>query len=133
MAEYPEVYPAESISVSTPRVSSKMEVVEEIVVHKEDMMLPKSAVWEAKQSFRERSDEWFLLLDVVAKETAYVSPGTNCHQMSLLLDQKCFTVETAFKCLSLPLAEIHNFLYIYIDLAQHTLIFIYFFYISCCH
>lgn len=84
-AEYPEVYPAESIPVVTPRVSSKMEaVIEEIVVQKEDMRLPKSAVWEVKQSFRERSDDWFLLLDVVAKETAYVSPGTNCHQMSLL-------------------------------------------------
>lgn len=83
-AEYPEVYPAESIPVVTPRVSSKMEaVVEEIVVQKDDMRLPKSAVWEVKQSFRERSDDWFLLLDVVAKETAYVSPGTNC-QMSLL-------------------------------------------------
>lgn len=84
-AEYPEVYPPESILVVTPRVPSKKElVVEETVVQKEDMMLPKSAVREVKQSFRERSDDWFLLLDVVAKETAYVSPGTNCHQMSLL-------------------------------------------------
>lgn len=84
MAEHPEVYPAESISVSTPRVSSKMEVVEEIVVQEEDKMLPKSAVQEVKQPFRERSDDWFLSLDVVAKETVYVSPGTNCPQISLL-------------------------------------------------
>lgn len=84
MAEYPEVYPAESIPGSTTRVSSKMEVfVEESVVQKEDVVLPKSAVCEMKQPFRERSDDWFLLLDVVAKETVYVSPGTNCHQVSL--------------------------------------------------
>lgn len=37
---------------------------------------------EVKQSFRERSDDRFLLLDAVAKETAYVSPGTNCHQLT---------------------------------------------------
>lgn len=102
MAEYPEVYPAESIPVVTPRVSSEMElVVEEIVLQKEDTVLPESPVRELKQSFRERSDDWFLLLDVVAKETAYVSPGTNCHHV-FTCDHKCFTVETGLKCLSLP-------------------------------
>lgn len=81
-AEYAEVYPAESVPVVTPRVPSERElVVEEIVVQKEDTMLPKPAFQEVKQPFRERSDDWFLLLDV-SKETAYVSPGTNCHLMS---------------------------------------------------
>lgn len=81
MAESSEVYPAESLSVVTPGVSSEMAVVQEIVVQKEEEMLPKSAVQEVKQSFRETSDDWLLLLDIVAK--AYVSPGTNCPHMPL--------------------------------------------------
>lgn len=82
MVEYPEVYPAESIPVVTPTSSEVEVVVEETVVQKEDMVPPKSAAQEVKQSFRERSDDWFLLLAAVAKVTAYVSPGTNFLQMS---------------------------------------------------
>lgn len=85
MAEYPEVYPGESIPVVTQRVSSTMEVVvEEIVAEKTDMMLPKSAVQEVKQSFRERSDDWFVFFDGVSREKAYIPPGTCFHQISLL-------------------------------------------------
>lgn len=81
MAEYPEVYPDESIPVVTQTVSSMMEVVEDIVAQKTNMMLPKSAVQEAKQSFRERSDDWFVFLDAVSRETAYTPPGTYFHQI----------------------------------------------------
>lgn len=76
MAEYAEVYPGESIPVVTQSVPSMMEVVtEEMVAQKKDTVCPKAAVQEVKQSFRERSDDWFLLLDVVPRETAYVPPG----------------------------------------------------------
>lgn len=85
MAEYPEVYPGESIPVVTQRVSSTTEVVvEDIVAEKTNIMLPKSAVQEAKQSFRERSDDWFVFLDAVSRKTAYIPPGTYFHQISLL-------------------------------------------------
>lgn len=84
MTASPEVNPGESIPVVTQRESSKMEVVvEAIVVQKEDAKLPKSAVQELKQSFRERKDDWFLLLDVVPREKAYVPPGIPWQQMSL--------------------------------------------------
>lgn len=46
----------------------------------EEIKIIDAAV-EVKQSFKKRSDDWFLLLDDVAKETAYISPGTNCHQL----------------------------------------------------
>lgn len=83
MADYAEVYPAESIPVEAQSVPSVLEVVvEEMVVQKKDTVRPESAVkQEVKQSFRERSDDWFLLLDVVSRETAYVPPGICFHQL----------------------------------------------------
>ncbi|XP_070821751.1 uncharacterized protein [Chaetodon trifascialis] len=75
VAEYVQVYPEESISTIT--VESRMKVaVEETVVLKEDRMLPKQIIPEQKisQAVSERDDEWFLLLDVVPSETAYVPP-----------------------------------------------------------
>lgn len=84
MAEYPAASSGESIPVVTQSVLSKMEVVvEEVVVQKGEMIIPKSADQEVKQSFSERSDDWFLLWDNVLKETAYVAPGIHC-LMSLL-------------------------------------------------
>lgn len=83
MADYAEVYPAESIPLVAQSVSPMLEVVvEEMVVQRKDS--PKSAVQEVKQSFRERSNDWFLLLDVVSRETAYVPPGICFHQLPLL-------------------------------------------------
>lgn len=82
MADYAEVYPAESIPVVAQSVLEV--VVEEMVVQKKDTVRPESAVQEVKQSFKERSDDWFLLLDVVSRETAYVPPGICFHQLPLL-------------------------------------------------
>lgn len=80
MADYAEVYPVVAQSVS-PMLEV---VVEEMVVQREDTVHPKSAVQEVKQSFRERGDDWFLLWDVVSRETAYVPPGICFHQLPLL-------------------------------------------------
>lgn len=85
MADYAEAYPGESIPVVAQSVSSMLEVVvEEMVVQKKETTHPMSAAQEVKRSFKERSDEWFLLLDVVSIETAYVPPGIRFHQLSLL-------------------------------------------------
>lgn len=82
VAEYVPVYPEESISTvaETITVESRVEVVvDETAVQKEDRMPPKQVIPEQKisQPVRERDDEWFLLLDVVPRETAYVPPGTH--------------------------------------------------------
>uniref|UniRef100_A0A674P235 Protein 4.1 n=1 Tax=Takifugu rubripes TaxID=31033 RepID=A0A674P235_TAKRU len=75
MADYAEADPGESIPVVAQSVSPMLEVVvEEMVVQEKDPVRPKSAVQEVKRSFRERSDDWSLLLDVVSRETAYVPP-----------------------------------------------------------
>ncbi|XP_041798225.1 uncharacterized protein LOC121610272 isoform X2 [Chelmon rostratus] len=79
VAEYVPVYPEESISTvaETITVESRVEVVvDETAVQKEDRMPPKQVIPEQKisQPVRERDDEWFLLLDVVPRETAYVPP-----------------------------------------------------------
>ncbi|KAI3360936.1 hypothetical protein L3Q82_013144, partial [Scortum barcoo] len=78
MAEYVQVYPEERISTVTETVTvvSRKEIaVEQIVVHKEDKKLPERIITEQKpfQPVR-RIDDWFLLLDVVPRETAYVPP-----------------------------------------------------------
>ncbi|XP_078109293.1 uncharacterized protein LOC144519766 isoform X4 [Sander vitreus] len=72
MVEYVQVYPEESVSTvaETITVESRKEaVVEEIVVQKEDRGQQK-----VSQPVRERDDDWFLLLDVVPRETSYVPP-----------------------------------------------------------
>lgn len=80
MAEYVQVYLEERVSTvaETITVSRKEVVVQETVVQKEDKMLSKQMFPEQKisQPVRERDDDWFLLLDVVPRETAYVPPGT---------------------------------------------------------
>lgn len=89
VAKYAQVYPEDSIStvVETIPLESRMEVVvEETVVQREDMKLPKQIILEQtlSQSVRERDDDWFLLQDVVPRETAYVPPGTHSLQISFL-------------------------------------------------
>lgn len=85
MADYAEADPGESIPVVAQSVSPMLEVVvEEMVVQEKDPVRPKSAVQELKRSFRGRSDDWSLLLDVVSRETAYVPPGICFNQRSLL-------------------------------------------------
>ncbi|XP_008294726.1 titin-like isoform X4 [Stegastes partitus] len=71
MTKYVELYERESISESTREV-----VIEEIAVQKKDVKPPKQVIPEQKivQPVSEREDNWFLLLDVVAKETSYVPP-----------------------------------------------------------
>ncbi|XP_031154802.2 uncharacterized protein LOC116049367 isoform X6 [Sander lucioperca] len=72
MVEYVQVYPEESVSTvaETITVESRKEaVVKETVVQKEDRGQQK-----VSQPVRERDDDWFLLLDVVPRETSYVPP-----------------------------------------------------------
>jgi len=85
LAEYVQVYPEESVSAvaETIAVESKKEVVVEVtVVQKEEKKLPMQIVPEMKisQPVRERDDDWFLLLDVVPRQTSYVPPGTHSLQ-----------------------------------------------------
>lgn len=86
MEKYVQVYPEEKMStmVKTITESRKEVVVEEIVVQKEEKKLPKQIITEQKisQPVRERDDDWFFLLGVVPKETAYVPPGTHSFRMS---------------------------------------------------
>lgn len=83
IAEYVQVYPEESTSTGVEAAvvveSRKEVVVEEIVVQKTDKKLPKQIIPEQKisQPVRERDDDWFLLLDVVPRETSFVPPGTH--------------------------------------------------------
>ncbi|XP_069393069.1 uncharacterized protein [Paralichthys olivaceus] len=73
-----QVYPEESISVAEIiAVEPKKEVViEDIVMQKEEKKLPMPITSELKisQPVKERDDDWFLLLDVVPRETSYVPP-----------------------------------------------------------
>ncbi|XP_070690933.1 uncharacterized protein [Pempheris klunzingeri] len=72
MADYVQVYPEERVSTvaETITVESRKEVVIQETVA--DKMLPKQIIPE--QPVRERDDDWFVLLDVVPRETAYVPP-----------------------------------------------------------
>ncbi|XP_056237233.1 titin-like isoform X5 [Seriola aureovittata] len=79
MAEYVQVYREEGFSAvpETIAVQSKKEVVVEVtVVQEEEKKLPMQIIPEMKisQPVRERDDDWFLLLDVVPRETSYVAP-----------------------------------------------------------
>lgn len=82
ISKYVEVYPGESISVLAETIaveSKKMFVVEETVVQKEEKKAPLQINPQPKifQAERERDDDWFLLLDVVPRETSNVPPGTH--------------------------------------------------------
>lgn len=82
ISQYVEVYPGESISVLAEAIaveSKKVFVVEETVVQKEEKKAPLQINPEPKifQPERERDDDWFLLLDVVSRETSDVPPGTH--------------------------------------------------------
>lgn len=82
MAKYVQVYPGESISTLAESIaveSKKVVVVEEIVVQKEEKKPPMLIIPELKifQPEMETDDDWFLLLDVVPRETSFVSPGTH--------------------------------------------------------
>lgn len=78
MAEYGPLYPEESVSTVAVTITaeSKKEVT---VVQEEQMKLPMQIFLQPRitQSVRERDDDWFLLLDVVSRETSYVAPGTH--------------------------------------------------------
>lgn len=104
MVEYVQVYPEESVSTvaETITVESRKEaVVKETVVQKEDRGQQK-----VSQPVRERDDDWFLLLDVVPRETSYVPPGTHSHQMSHI-----FTHITPKKTISQMYAVSHKLQY----------------------
>ncbi|XP_035020392.2 uncharacterized protein LOC118114199 isoform X5 [Hippoglossus stenolepis] len=74
-----QVYPEESISAVAEMIaveSKKEVVIEDIVMQKEEKKLPMQFISELKisQPVRARDDDWFLLLDVVPRETTYVPP-----------------------------------------------------------
>lgn len=101
-AEYVQVYPEESISTVTEtiRESRKEVVVEEIVVQKEEKKLPKQIIpvqQKISLPVREIDDDWFLLLDVVPRETAYVPPGTRRLLMSFVTPSYKFSHEVSSK------------------------------------
>ncbi|XP_068999115.1 uncharacterized protein [Embiotoca jacksoni] len=78
-AEYVQIYHRESISTVTEAAAAESRrevVVETIVMRKEDEKPPEQIIPEQKtfQPVRERDDDWFLLLDLVSKETSYVPP-----------------------------------------------------------
>lgn len=85
MAEFAQVYPEDSISTvaETIALASRSEVVVEEM--REDVKLSEQITLEQRTfpSVRERDDDWFLLLDVVPRETAYTPPGT--HSLQYLL------------------------------------------------
>ncbi|XP_042281134.1 titin-like isoform X2 [Thunnus maccoyii] len=80
MAEYVQVYSEERISTVVETVavveSRKEVVIEEIMVQKEEKKVPKQIIPEQQisQPVAERDDDWFLVLDVVPKETSFVPP-----------------------------------------------------------
>lgn len=73
-----------------------MVVIEEALVWREDEKLHKLNIPEQKISspVRERDDDWFLLLDLVPTEAAFVPPGT-------LLLQRQYTVHVKREVFSL--------------------------------
>lgn len=73
--------------VETKTVEPRKEVVvEKIVVQMEDTNLPKQIIQQAiSQPIRQIDDDWFILLDVVSREAAYVPPGNHSLQLSLFL------------------------------------------------
>ncbi|KAM3614095.1 uncharacterized protein V6R79_010151 [Siganus canaliculatus] len=77
MKEYAQVYPAESVPTvleTVSVVSRKVVVVEEMVVK---TIIKKSFPEQQtiSQPVRDKDDDWFLLLDAIPRETAYVPPA----------------------------------------------------------
>ncbi|XP_034030936.1 uncharacterized protein LOC117514535 [Thalassophryne amazonica] len=77
--EHVQVYAEEKISAVveafTPE-SREQVSVDELIMEKEDEMIPKQMIPEQQtwQLMRERDDDWFVLLDSVLRETYYVPP-----------------------------------------------------------
>lgn len=69
--------------VETALLESRVEV-EENVVQKDDLRLHGQIIVGQRppQPVRDRDDDWFLLLDVVPRETTYVPPGTRCLEIA---------------------------------------------------
>ncbi|KAM7420588.1 hypothetical protein PAMA_015018 [Pampus argenteus] len=89
MVEYVQVHPEKNISTVVEAVlveSMKEVIVEDIEVQKEDKRLPKQIISKQKisQPVRERDNDWFLLFDVVPRETSFVP------QVSLPLPAKMY-------------------------------------------
>lgn len=90
VAKYAQAYPEDSVSavVETTLIEPRVEVKED-VVQRDDLRLPAQIIVEQRppeiveQPVRDRDDDWFLLLDVVPRETTYVPPGTRCLEISL--------------------------------------------------
>lgn len=81
ISKYVEVYPQKRISVLAETIaeeSRKVFVVEQTLVQKEEKQAPLQINPQPKimQPERDRDDDWFLLLDVVSRETSDVPPGT---------------------------------------------------------
>lgn len=85
VAKFAQAYSEESVSavVETTLLESRVEV-EENVVQRDDLRLHGPIILEQRppQPVRDRDDDWFLLLDVVPRETTYVPPGTRCLEIS---------------------------------------------------
>lgn len=85
MAEY-QVYQKEAISTVIAAEESRRESVVD-KMQKEDKKPPKKVLIPEQKPVRERDDDWFLLLDVVSKETPYVPPGNySCDHTKVLLE-----------------------------------------------
>ncbi|XP_062254580.1 uncharacterized protein LOC133964485 isoform X4 [Platichthys flesus] len=74
-----QVYPEESISAVAEMMADETKkevVIEDVVMQMEERKLPMQLISELKISHpvRARDDDWFLLLDVVPRETTYVPP-----------------------------------------------------------
>lgn len=53
-----------------------------VTVAKYVQAYPEESVSAVVVPVRDRDDDWFLLLDVVPRETTYVPPGTRCLEIS---------------------------------------------------
>ncbi|XP_018543577.2 uncharacterized protein LOC108890900 isoform X12 [Lates calcarifer] len=79
VAEYVQVYPEEGVSAAAKTIAVELRkevVIEETVMQREEKKLPTQIIPELKipQPVRERDDDWFVLLDVIPRETSYVPP-----------------------------------------------------------
>ncbi|XP_018543491.2 uncharacterized protein LOC108890900 isoform X4 [Lates calcarifer] len=100
MAEYVQVYPEEGVSAAakTIAVESRKEVViEETVMQREEKKLPTQIIPELKipQPVRERDDDWFVLLDVIPRETSYVPPVAVVERVQVSPEERVSLIEVA--------------------------------------
>ncbi|XP_056142952.1 uncharacterized protein LOC130118528 [Lampris incognitus] len=96
--EYVQVYPQKSVStaVEVMAVETREGVIaEEITVQKEDSKPPMHIIAEQKitQQVRKRDDDWFVLLDVVPRETAYVPPVAAEEHIQMYPEERITAVE----------------------------------------